>query len=185
MGRLGSGPLVLAQLLSTPTSYLLLLSTLATMIAKAPVIAHLHGIGFWPARWVAACATDIAFFLGLGALLALGQHVRRRMLFATLPIALLATTVAIINGCYLLISGEHLTCPVVMLGLQRFGDVTGIVGATAFIQLGTTLLILFGAIAVPAAALYILSRRQHPFGIAVNGLGRDRALGACATSEDS
>jgi len=170
----------LLHVLATPTSYLLVLATLATMAAKIPVVRGLHGIGFWPARWLGACAKDIAFFLALALLLSLGEHVRRRMLFATLPLALLVTTIAIINACYLVIAGEQLTWPVMMLGLMRFGDVRGIIGATVFLSPLAAIGIVVTATAPPALAIYLLRRAGKPLGLAVDGLGRARVLGLCA-----
>ena len=179
-GALVPGRWSWVHVLATPTSYLLLLSAVATMAAKLPVVRGLHGIGFWPARWLGACAKDIAFFLGLAALLALGEHVRRRMLFATLPLALIVTAVAIINASYLTIAGEQLTWPVLMLGLMRFGDVQGIVGATVIVGPLGTLLIAAVAVAPPAIAILALRRAAKPIGPWVDGQGRARALGLCA-----
>lgn len=166
--------------LGTPTSFLLVFATLATMAAKLTVVRGLDGIGFWPARWLAACGVDIAFLFGLAALLALGEHVRRSMLFATLPLALLVTTLAVINACYLTIAGEQLTWPVLMLGLMRFGDVQGIVGGTAFVSPLVAVLVVVLVVTPPAIALYVLRRAGRPLGPAVAGPGRARALGSCA-----
>lgn len=166
--------------LAAPTSYLLILAAVVTMAAKLPVIRGLHGIGFWPARWIGACATDLAFFLGLAALLALGEHVRRRMLFATLPLALVVAIVAFINACYLMVAGEQLTWPVFMLGLMRFGDVRGIVGGSVFVTPATAALILTLVLAPPGIALYLLRRAQRSLAPTSHGDGRARALGVTA-----
>lgn len=167
-------------LLATPTSYLLVLATIVTLIAKLPVVRGLHGIGWWPAQWASACAVDVAFFLAIAALLALGEHVSRRLLIATLPLALLVTAVAVINACYLAISGEQLTWPVFMLGLQRFGDVKGIVGATVFVGPLGALVLLVLVLGPPGLVLHVLRRAGRPLGVVANGISRARAAGACA-----
>ena len=92
------------------------------MAAKLPVVRGLEDIGFWPSRWIAACFVDVAFFAALAALLALAEKVSRKLLFATVPIALMIATVSVINAGYLSISGDQLSWPVLTLGLARFGD---------------------------------------------------------------
>jgi lipoteichoic acid synthase len=150
------------RLLAAPSSYLLLLAVVLTAAAKLRVLRELDGVSAWPAWWVAISAADAAFYLGLAALFALGERRFPWLMAVTIPLALLVAAVAVVNSAYLGIAGEQMTWQVMAVGLDRFGDVSGIVGEQAS-QLGWGALaaaaVLLGA---PAAALLFLRRRERP-----------------------
>ncbi|MGE0396369.1 MAG: LTA synthase family protein [Kofleriaceae bacterium] len=144
-------------LLASPTSYLLALSLVATMIAKTVAISRLDDVGFAPTRAVAASFVDAAFLFALLAVLAVAERASRRLWLATIPIAILVSTIAIINAGYLSISGEQLTWPILSLGLSRFGDVGAIVSHSRFAGAGTIVLLAL-AVGSPIAASIVLRR---------------------------
>jgi len=168
------------RLVASPTSYLLALGLVVTMAAKLGVARGLHGIGFVPLRWLLACAIDIGVLMGVAAILAVGERVSRWMYLATVPLALVVALVAIINAGYLSISGDQLTWQIFSVGLDRFGDVRGIVGGTLFVHpLKTTvaLVVLAGA---PVLAFVVLRRARQPQPFAGGGTERARAAGVLA-----
>ncbi|MBA3539995.1 MAG: hypothetical protein H0T79_10235, partial [Deltaproteobacteria bacterium] len=151
------------RLLAAPSSYLLVVALVVTLVAKLKVVHGLDGVGAWPLHGLLASAADVAVFLGLAALLALGERVSRWMLLATLPIALLVAAVAVINAAYLAISGEQLSWPVLTLGLARSGDVQAIAGIKLLGPLAASALLL-GVLVPPALAMFALRRAAHPIG---------------------
>jgi lipoteichoic acid synthase len=153
------------RLVAAPSSYFLVLALGVTAAAKLSVLRELEGVSARPLWWVAVCAGDAAFYLGLAALFALGERRFSWLMLVTIPLALLVAAVAVVSSAYLGITGEQLTWQVMSVGLDRFGDVHGIVGEQ-LAQLGWgSLLATGGFLGVPAAALWLLrrrGRRLHP-----------------------
>jgi glucan phosphoethanolaminetransferase (alkaline phosphatase superfamily) len=114
------------RLLTSPTSYLLTSSFVATLLAKAAVLRGLEDVGAWPLWLPGILAVDGLCFFGLAALLAAGEKSGRWVFFATVPLAILATAIALINAAHLGITGEQLTWEAVSLGLDRLGDLGAI-----------------------------------------------------------
>lgn len=144
-------------LVASPTSYLLVLSFVATVVAKTIAISRLDDAGFAPSRALAASFVDAAFLFVLALVLALAERVSRRLWLATIPIALLVSAIALINAGYLAISGEQLTWPILSLGLARFGDVGAIVSHSRFAGVGTIAMIVV-AIGAPFGAGVLVRR---------------------------
>lgn len=168
------------RLLVAPSSYLLVVSLVATMAAKLQLVHGLEDLDFWFGRWLKACAADIAFFLGIAAVFAIGEHVHRRLAFVTVPLAVLVAAVALLNAAYLAISGEQLSWSVVTLGLERFGDVRSIIGASVPIRPHVVILGLCLIAAPPVAVILVLRRRGEPIDAAATGAQRARAAAICA-----
>jgi arylsulfatase A-like enzyme len=149
------------RLVAAPSSYLLVIALVLTAAAKLRVLGELEGVSARPLWLLAICAGDAAFYLGLAALFALGERRFPWIMAVTIPLALLVAAVAVVNAAYLGIAGEQMTWQVMAVGLDRFGDVSGIVGEQAA-QLGwgslLTALVLLG---VPGAALFWLKKRGH------------------------
>ncbi len=167
------------RLLASPSSYLLLLAFALTAAAKLRVLRDIEGVTAWPLWWVAAAAPDAALCAGLAALFARGERRVPRLLAATVPLSALVAVIAVINAAYLGITGDQLTWQTLSLGLDRWGDVTGIVGEEAArlgwrIGLGAAVLV-----GLPVAALWGLRRAGrsiHPVAVP----GRAHAALVCA-----
>jgi lipoteichoic acid synthase len=168
------------RLFVTPSSYLLVLSLIATMVAKLVVIAGLDGVSVWPLRWLTASSVDVALFLGLAAVLALGEHVSRRLVFITVPIAVVVTVIAIINAGYLAMTGQQITWQILAVGLDRFDDVRGIVGGTPLVSPLRLVLGVMLVAAPPVLAYRGLRRADQARGAAAEGAPRAHAAGLCA-----
>ena len=153
------------RLVAAPSSYLLLLALVLTTAAKLRVLGELEGVSARPLWLLAVSAADAAFYLGLAALFALGERRFPWIMAVTIPLAILVAAVAVVNAAYLGIAGEQMTWQVMAVGLDRFGDVSGIVGEQAA-QLGWgSLLAALVLLGVPVGALFFLKRRGrkiHP-----------------------
>ncbi|HEU5055877.1 MAG TPA: sulfatase-like hydrolase/transferase [Kofleriaceae bacterium] len=168
------------RLLAAPSSYLLFVALVLTAAAKLSVLVELEGVRAWPLWWIAVTAPDAALCLGLAALFALGERRLPWIMTVTVPLALLVAAVAVVNAAYLGITGEQLSWQVMAVGLDRFGDVTGIVSEQARrLGWGSLLdaLILAGA---PAGALFLLRRRGHSLHPAADAGARAHAAGLVA-----
>lgn len=166
------------RLLTTPSSYLLVLALTVTMVAKARVVRGLEGIEFWPGRWFAAVAPDFVVFLGLAAMFALAERASRRALFATLPLAFVIATLACISALQLWITGAQLSAQVLVLGIERFADVQAM--ARASINLGPVgvALVVIALVVPPGAAGLALRRASKPLHPTADGAERARAASA-------
>ena len=168
------------RLLAAPSSYLLCIALVLTAAAKLRVLLELEGVTWWPLRFVAMSAADAALYLGLAALFALGERRLPWIMTITIPLSLLVAAVAVVNSAYLGIAGEQLSWQVMAVGLDRFGDVSGIVSEQAA-QLGAgsllAALLLLGA---PAAALFLLRRAGRPLHPAADARERAHAAGLVA-----
>jgi len=140
------------RLVAAPSSYLLVIALVLTAAAKLRVLGELEGVSARPLWWIAICAGDAAFYLGLAALFALGERRFPWIMAVTIPLSLLVAAVAVVNAAYLGIAGEQMTWQVMAVGLDRFGDVSGIVGEQAA-QLGWGSLL---------TALVLVGQRLHP-----------------------
>ena len=167
------------RMCASPSSYLLLLAVCVTATAKLRVLRDIGGVDAWPLWWIASVAPDAAFSAALAALFARGERRVPWLLAITVPLSLLVAAVAVINSAYLGITGEQLTWQALSLGLDRFGDVSGIVGEEAA-RLGWR--VSAGALAVAAVPLVALAvlrrvgRSLHP----VAEPGRAHAALLCA-----
>lgn len=153
------------RLFASPSSYLLLVAAATTAAAKLRVLRDIDGVSGWPLWWAVSVAPDLALCAGLAALFARGERRVAWLLAATVPLSLLVAAIAVVNSAYLGITGEQLTWQTVSLGLDRFGDVSGIVGEEAA-RLGWRVGAAVGVIvAIPVAALWGLrraGRALHP-----------------------
>ena len=170
------------RLCAAPSSYLLIVALVMTSAAKLGVLRELEGVSAWPLWWIAISAADAAFYLGLAALFALGERRFPWIMTVTIPLALLVAAVAVVSSAYLGIAGEQLSWQVMAVGLDRFGDVSGIVSEQAA-QLGVgsllTALILVG---VPGLALLFLRRRGRPLHPSAEAGARAHAAGLIAVA---
>ena len=170
------------RLVAAPSSYLLLLALVLTAAAKLSVLRQLEGVGAWPLWWIAVAAADAALCLGLAALFALGERRLPWIMTVTIPLALLVAAVAVVNAAYLGIAGEQLSWQVMAVGLDRFGDVSGIVSEQAA-QLGWgSLFAALILLAVPAGALFLLRRRGHSLHPAAEAGARAHVAGLVAAA---
>ncbi len=171
------------RLVATPSSYLLLIALVATMIAKAHVMRGLEEVEFWPGRWLAAIAADGVVFVGLAGLFALAEHATRRAIFFTLPFSIVIAILGVVSAIQLWITGEQLSSQVLVLGLERFTDVRAMARASLDVGLIRGVVLLVAIAGPPAAAMYVLrgsGKTLHP---AAGGGERARAAGptvACA-----
>lgn len=169
--RLGSW----ARLLIAPSSYLLVLALVATLAAKWIAIRRLEDTDLVVQRWLAACSIDVAVLGGLAAVLALVESRARWVAIPAILASVLVGGVALLNAGYLAISSEQITWSVILLGIERVGDVQSILGAT----IGVHVLHVIGAVLVvaapPAATLVVLRRRGQPTAPRVTALDRARA----------
>lgn len=109
-------------MLGWPSSYLMVMGLITTLLAKLLIIRQIDGIGPTPWVLIATIPLDLFFYLGLAAIFALFERRARSRVAVTLLIAIPATTVAAINAYYLHITGEQLTWEAVRLGLDRWED---------------------------------------------------------------
>jgi arylsulfatase A-like enzyme len=168
------------RLLATPSSYLLVVSLVATIGAKLLVIRGLAAIGFWPLRWVTACAIDTAFFLGLAAVLALGEHVSRRLVVVTTTIALVVAALAFINAGYLAMTGQQITWQILLVGFGRFSDVSDILSGSLLVNPVRIFVVVAFLIGPPILATAVLRKAGQPRGVAAGARDRACATAACA-----
>ncbi|HUS31600.1 MAG TPA: sulfatase-like hydrolase/transferase [Kofleriaceae bacterium] len=144
-------------LVASPSSYLLFIAIVVTMAAKAHVVRGLEEISFWPGSWIAASAPDVAVFTGLAAVMSFVEARWRPARWLTPPIAFFVMLLAICSAAQLWITGEQLTAQVMVLGLERFGDVTAM--ARASVHVGPAAVIAIAAlIAAPLVAHRALRR---------------------------
>jgi arylsulfatase A-like enzyme len=168
------------HLVAAPSSYLLVIALVLTAAAKLSVLRELEGVGAWPMWWIAVSAADAALYLGLAALFALGERRFPWIMTVTIPLALLVAAVAVVNSAYLGIAGEQLSWQVMAVGLDRFGDVSGIVSEQGA-QLGWgSLLAALVLLGVPAGALLLLRRSGHRLHPAAGAGARAHAAGLVA-----
>lgn len=168
------------RLLASPSGYLLTLALVATALAKLRVLGELEGMGARPFWWIASIGADAALYGGLAALFALGERRVPRIMVITVALSLLVTAVAVINGAYLGMTGEQLTWQVMAVGLDRFGDVSGIVGEEVGRLGWRGLLGVVAVLGVPAAALLLLRRRGRSLHPTAEAGARAHAAGAVA-----
>jgi len=146
------------RLLASPSSYLLLLAFAVTAAAKLRVLRDIDGVRDWPLWWIVTAAPDAALCAGLAALFARGERRVPKLLAITVPLSLVIAGVSLINGAYLGITGEQITWQTMSLGLDRWGDVHGIVGEEAA-RLGWRVAAAAALlVGVPAIALWGLRR---------------------------
>lgn len=160
--------------LTTLSSYLMFVAFVATAVAKVPVFRNLEDIDFWPGHWLAACAPDAFVFSILATIFSVLESKSRWLAFATIPIALVLATLAVINAIYLMMTGEQLSAQVVQLGIERFDDVTTMARAST----GFGIRHLVGGIAITSIPFAItaaaLRRKQRPIGVAAEAGNRAR-----------
>jgi lipoteichoic acid synthase len=166
------------RLLSTPSSYLLVLALVATAAAKARVLRTNENVELWPGRWIAAIAPDLAVFLGIAAVLALCERATRRALFVTLPIAIAVTFIASISALQLWITGEQLSAQVLVLALDRFTDVRAMARASVDVGVGSVVLLLCVVAMPPVVAGWRLRRSGRSIALTSDGGERARAAAA-------
>ncbi|HKE15842.1 MAG TPA: sulfatase-like hydrolase/transferase [Kofleriaceae bacterium] len=167
------------RLCASPSSYLLLLAALTAAAAKVRVIAALDDVTAWPMWSLVATAPDAALFAALASLFAAGERRATGLLLITVPTAVLVAAFAAASAAYLAITGEQLTWQAVSLGIDRFGDLRGIMGAETAGMGWSSRAALLVAAAVPLTALWMLrrsGRSLHP----AAGPGRAHAAGLCA-----
>jgi arylsulfatase A-like enzyme len=170
------------RLLASPSGYLLTLALVVTALAKLRVLGELEGVSARPLWWLASLGGDAALYGGLAALFALGERRVPRIMIITVTLSLLVTAVAVINGAYLGMTGEQITWQVMSVGLERFGDVSGIVGEEAA-RLGWKLvLVVVVVLGVPGGALALLRRRGHSMNPAAQAGARAHAAAAVAAA---
>lgn len=165
------------RLLASPSSYLLVVATIATSVAKLRVIRALDSVDLWPVYWLLASAADVAWFLGLAALFALGERSFRWVIAVTIPLALLIGGLGIANAGFIWVTGEQLSWQAVSFGLSRMDDLQSIVAEMSLVGP----IVIGGAlVAVHVGALLVLRRAGqllHPrFGAAQ----RARAAMCCS-----
>ncbi|HUS68724.1 MAG TPA: sulfatase-like hydrolase/transferase [Kofleriaceae bacterium] len=159
------------RLLASPSGYLLTVAFVVTALAKLRVLGELEGVGARPLWWLASLGGDAALYGGLAALFALGERRVPRLMVVTVLLSALVAAVAIINGAYLGMTGEQITWQVMSVGLDRFGDVRGIVGEE-MARLGWRAIVtLVLVLAVPGGAVALLRKK---------GLGASPVSGAGA-----
>ena len=168
------------RLVAAPSSYLLVIALVVTAAAKLRVLRELEGVDSWPLWLVAISAADAALYLGLAALFALGERRFPWLMTVTIPLALLVTAVAVVNAAYLGIAGEQMTWQTMAVGLDRFGDVSGIVSEQAA-ELGWGALVAaLLLLAIPACALFLLRRHHRPLHPAADAGARAHAAALIA-----
>ncbi len=166
------------RLVAAPSSALLVFGIVITAAAKLQVARGLAGVGWWPRHGLVAIAADVAWFLGAAALFAIAESRARWVWLATTPLALAMFAVAAGNAIYLWLSGEQLSWQVVSVGLERFGDVKGIVGEIA---VGGPIAVAIAIIAlVVGGAIAMLRRGGHSLQPGAEGVLRAHAAGLCA-----
>ena len=147
------------RLLVAPSSYLLVIALVATLVMKASVIRSLDGISAWPLHWLVASVEDVGCFLGLAALLAIGERASPWLQVVTVPLAFLVAAIALLNAGYVSVAGEQLTWPTISIGLARFDDLRGI--ATETLELPAPVVVLAVlALWMPALLAHLVLRRR-------------------------
>ncbi len=168
------------RLLASPSGYLLTVALVVTALAKLRVLGELEGVGARPLWWLAALGGDAALYGGLAALFALGERRVPRLMIVTVLLSALVAAVSIINGAYLGMTGEQLTWQVMSVGLDRFGDVRGIVWEEVA-QLGWRAIVtLVLVLAVPGGAVALLRKKKRGASPVVGAGERAHAAAAVA-----
>jgi arylsulfatase A-like enzyme len=166
------------RLLAAPTSYLCVLALAVTVWAKGRILSDIDAVSLWPLALVWAVAIDVAVYLGFAAMFAVGEARVPWVRLATYPLTALIAALALTNAWYLSVTGETLSWEAVSLGIDRFGDLSDIVGeAVASHPLRAVAVgaLLAGA---PVALRWWLRRACGPWQPALHA--RERA--ACAGS---
>lgn len=167
------------RLLASPSSYLLVLATIATSVAKLRVISAIEDVGAWPVYWLLATASDVALFLGFAALFAFGERSYRWMLAFTVPLSLLIGGFGIGNAVFIWITGEQLNWRTVSFGLMRMDDLRDIVAES---QVVGPILIggVVASMVIVGGALGLLRRAGQPLHPRYGAGSRAAAALSCA-----
>jgi len=141
------------------SSYLLLIAFLGTAVAKARVLTKLHGAG--ALDLMPALGVDAAVLFGLAALLAMVEAAAWWLRVATWSIAAVCSALALIGAFYFAIAGAPLSLAAIRLGLERFGDLRGVL-AEALRRIGAAEIeaALIVLATLPVATWTFLRRRE-------------------------
>lgn len=142
------------RLLMWPSSYLLVIALLATLVWKAQVIAGLADVDGWFVAWLGSACEDVAVFFGVAALLAAGER-SPWMQALTIPVAFAIAAIALLNVAYMGIAGEQITWPVISIGISRLDDVRGI-AAESLVLTPAMIAVAIAALWMPALVAYWL-----------------------------
>ncbi len=118
------------MLWATPATYLLTVSLIMIVVAKAFALSAMQDIAFWPLVWLRSIAPDVAVHAALAALFAVGEWRRPWLAAATVLIAVIVAAVAGINAAYLMTTGELLSWDAIQYGLASRKELMGIVSET-------------------------------------------------------
>lgn len=147
------------RLLAAPSSYLLVIALVTTVVMKAVVIRSLDGISTWPLHWLAASMEDVACFLGLAAVFAVAERSSAWMQLVTIPVSFVVGAVALLNAGYVSVAGEQLTWPTISIGLARFDDLRGVATETLELPAANVVLAVL-ALWFPAVLAHLVLRRR-------------------------
>jgi arylsulfatase A-like enzyme len=156
-------------------------SLLVTLWAKAVILRDLAGMRLWPLVWLGAVAIDVVVFMGLAALFAVGEGRSPWLWLVTGVLTALITTLALINGWYLAVTGEQLSWDAVVLGLDRFADLQKIVREAVLAQPVRAVAVGAGLAAVPLGCRWLLRRAADPPGRRPASHQRAHCAAAAAT----
>lgn len=168
-------------LLATPTAYLLLLATAATLAAKAHAVRALSGIDLWLAAWLRAVLVDLGVYLGAAALLVWLERRSPWLRLLTVPAAVLLAAIGLVNAGLLAGAGEQLTWGAVKYGIDRWDDLVMIVGEMLAASSPVLLILVpLAVLAAPLAVRRALDRRPGTWQRALHGRGVTRTAGLAA-----
>ena len=111
-----------ARLWVAPSSYLMLLTLVATICAKT--MAALELAGSSTARVLPLVSlSDVLVYLGVAGVLALGESRWKRAAWATTPIAGFVGSLGLVNALYLALAGEQGSVSALNGAIEQAGDI--------------------------------------------------------------
>ena len=169
------------RLISSPSSYLLLIGLVLIIWGKARIVFALEGVGNKPFILLWAITGDVIVHLGLAALFALGEARVRWMIAITIPLAAMMLALAFINAAYLSIAGEQLSWEAIQYGIDSWDALRGIlsehVANTGWPKLVAAAIVMAG---VPLGVRRLIVYRTGEWSAAAHSRHRAHCAGVIA-----
>ncbi len=134
------------SLFTEPSSYLLIVAALLTLVAKIVAVQKIAPADAGPLFFSAFHVVDICLFLGLAALFSAVESVVPKLRWLTIPLSALVLVFVVINTPLLIMTGTQLHPDTIAMGLSRahvtfgvLGDAVG--GVAIWLLLGSAFLV--------------------------------------------
>lgn len=165
----------LVALWASPSTYLLAISAMLTLAAKALTIGKLDLDESAFLTHINVHLIDLLFYFGLATLFAAGESISNRIHIVTIFVSAIVASLSAINAPLLLVTGSQLDASTLFLGFER-SEITLAVASNALGPLGIFFLAtgLCFLVAIPL----ILNRQVRDWPTDSAQLSRERAVAA-------